>query len=164
MAWSPILSWGIVARLLIFLQLSFYSFIVGLPDLFNVDVDDVVEPFSEFSPEFNVPIDILFEEVLLLTLGQFGEDDTRTLIHELLLLHILFDEFLLEFHQVVDLHELPHFPLHFAVISVLDGMGFVGKVEACFRWIRLEVVAPRPFGLASEVKSSSLRVSRHPEV
>ena len=71
--------------------------------LFDVNIDDVVKSLSQFSSQLNLLVDVFLKKVLIRTFGQFTQNKTGTLIHEVIINHELLNHIFFELHQVVDL-------------------------------------------------------------
>ena len=137
-------------RLLIALKLLIHFLPSAFCNFLDIDVDNIVKPFSQFSPHFCIVVYVLLKKIFL-AVANFPQNFRRTRVKEIAFDHHWFNEVFVEFHQVVNFKVLEGFVFQLTVSSVsdmgvigfnkvmgglLDGKNFVAVFAKVFAWKR----------------------------
>ena len=73
----------------------FFFFFFELANFLNIDIDDIIKPFPEFSSQLDLSIDVFLKKVFTLIVGQSVQNDTGAILHHIIFKHELFNKILL---------------------------------------------------------------------
>ena len=148
----------------LFLMFMFIPFSFKATYLFDVNIDDIVKPLSQFSSQLNLPVDVFLKKVLIGTFWQFTQDKTGTLIHKVVVNHKLLNNILFELHQIVDLEMFELSSLQSTVALMLGKDTIIVKDIPLWSVVSNNIKTILTLGFANEVKKVCFSVSEHPEM
>lgn len=120
----------------------------------DINIDDIIKSFSQLPFKLQIAVKILLEEILIASLRQGAQYNTRTVFVNLQRKHILFYKLLFQLHQVIDFQIAKSLIVLVAIVHMPDFVVWIWKIIVLLGdWmpLSLDVIAIDSSLLADEM-------------
>lgn len=94
----------------------------------DINIDDIIKSFSQLPFKLQIAVKILLKEILIASLRQGAQYNTRTVFVNLQRKHILFDKLLLQLHQIIDLQIAKSLIVLVAIVHMPDFVVWIWEI------------------------------------
>lgn len=134
--------------------------------LLDINIHYIIKSLPQLTLKLQIAIQILLKKILITSLREGTQYYTRTVLFDLHLNHELFDQPLLQLHQVINLQITECLIALVAIPQMPSLQVRISEIVALMKeWMpfSLDIIAVAPSLLADEVQITIFGISKHPQ-